>query len=44
VQDHPRVQQRILVCREPEIRKTEDSILILPLADFASRLTSGEPF
>ena len=43
-QDHPRVQQRILVCLEPKSYQTEDHILILPAADFCRRLGAGELF
>lgn len=35
-------QERMVVCREPAERKTDDGILILPVAVFLSRLWSGE--
>ncbi|MEW6752855.1 MAG: AAA family ATPase [Candidatus Latescibacterota bacterium] len=40
--DHPSVQRRIVVCREPRARRTEDGIDILPALTFAQRLWSGE--
>jgi len=42
VEDHPRVARRIVVCREPRARTTEDGIEILPAATFARRLWAGE--
>jgi predicted AAA+ superfamily ATPase len=42
VEDHPRVQRRMVVCREPRARKTEDGIEILPVASFIRRLWSGD--
>ncbi len=41
-EDHPRVGRRIVVCREPRSRKTDDGIEILPAATFARRLWSGD--
>jgi predicted AAA+ superfamily ATPase len=42
VEDHPRVGRRIVVCREPRARKTDDGIDILPAATFVKRLWEGE--
>jgi predicted AAA+ superfamily ATPase len=42
VEDHPRVERRIVVCREPRARKTDDGIEILPAATFVRRLWAGE--
>ena len=42
VQDHPRVRRRIVVCREPRARRTEDGIEILPASVFVQRLWTGE--
>lgn len=42
VEDHPRVGRRIVVCREPRARKTDDGIEILPAATFVRRLWEGE--
>ncbi len=42
VEDHPRVGRRIVVCREPRARKTDDGIEILPVATFVKRLWAGE--
>ena len=36
--DHPRVKRRIVVCREPKPRRTEDGIDVLPAKTFAERL------
>jgi predicted AAA+ superfamily ATPase len=41
VEDHPRVGRRIVVCREPRARRTEDGIEILPVATFVRRLWAG---
>jgi predicted AAA+ superfamily ATPase len=41
-EDHPRVERRIVVCREPRARKTEDGIEILPAEVFARRLWDGD--
>lgn len=40
--DHPRVGRRIVVCREPKARKTDDGIEILPATAFVQRLWSGD--
>jgi len=42
VEDHPRVKQRIVVCREPRARKTDDGIEILPAAAFVRKLWAGD--
>ena len=42
VKDHPRVGRRLVVCREPRARKTDDGIEILPAATFVRRLWAGE--
>jgi len=42
VEDHPHVGRRIVVCREPRARKTDDGIEILPAATFVRRLWNGE--
>jgi predicted AAA+ superfamily ATPase len=42
VEDHPRVGRRIVVCREPRARTTEDGIEILPVATFVKRLWSSD--
>ena len=42
VEDHPRVKQRIVVCREPRARKTDDGIEILPATAFVQRLWDGD--
>jgi len=42
VRDHPRVRRRVVVCREPRARKTDDGIEILPTATFVRRLWEGE--
>ncbi|MEB2346458.1 MAG: DUF4143 domain-containing protein [Deltaproteobacteria bacterium] len=41
-EDHPRVGRRIVVCREPRARTTDDGIEILPVATFVRRLWGGE--
>ncbi|MEN8184380.1 MAG: AAA family ATPase [Myxococcota bacterium] len=41
VEDHPQVDRRIVVCREPRTRKTDDGIEILPVASFVRRLWAG---
>jgi predicted AAA+ superfamily ATPase len=43
-QDHPRIEQRIVVCLERTGRRTEDGILVLPERDFIERLGSGTLF
>jgi hypothetical protein len=42
VEDHPGVGRRIVVCREPKARTTEDGIAILPVVDFVRRLWDGD--
>jgi predicted AAA+ superfamily ATPase len=44
IQDHPRVQQRIVVCLEARARQTDDGIHVLPVATFVKRLSAGEVF
>jgi uncharacterized protein len=44
IEDHRRVQRRVVVCLERTARTTEDGILILPPHDFCSRLAAGELF
>jgi len=44
IQDHTGVERRIVVCREPRARKTEDGIEILPAAAFVRRLWDGDLF
>jgi predicted AAA+ superfamily ATPase len=44
VQDHPGVEQRLIVCLEPKSRRTEDGILILPAIEFCERLAAGDLF
>jgi predicted AAA+ superfamily ATPase len=38
IEDHPSVEARIVVCREPRARKTDDGIEILPASTFVRRL------
>ena len=42
IEDHPRVGRRIIVCREPRARKTDDGIEILPVASFVRKLWAGD--
>lgn len=42
VADHPRVTRRVVVCREPKARKTDDGIEILPAETFPRRLWNGD--
>ena len=42
VEDHPHVGRRVVVCREPRARKTDDGIEILPATTFVRRLWNGE--
>ena len=44
VEDHPGVQRRIVVCREPKARRTEDGVEILPVTSFVRRLWDGDLF
>jgi uncharacterized protein len=41
-EDHPRVGRRLVVCREPRARKTDDGIEVLPAATFVRRLWTGD--
>ena len=41
-EDHPGVKSRIVVCREPRARRTEDGIEVLPVATFVRRLWDGD--
>jgi predicted AAA+ superfamily ATPase len=41
--DHPGLQEKILVCLEPVPRRTEAGIDILPAVEFSRRLWAGEP-
>lgn len=41
-EDHPRIGRRIVVCREPRARRTEDGIEILPTKTFVRKLWDGE--
>lgn len=38
VEDHPKVRRRIVVCREPRARRTDDGIEILPVKTFVRKL------
>jgi hypothetical protein len=38
VEDHPDVGRRIVVCREPRERRTEDGIEVLPATTFVRHL------
>jgi predicted AAA+ superfamily ATPase len=40
-QDHPRVGDRYVVSLEPRVRRTDDGIVILPVAEFCRRLAAG---
>ena len=40
-QDHPEVARRVLVCLEPQPRRTEDGIDVLLAEDFATQLWRG---
>jgi predicted AAA+ superfamily ATPase len=42
VEDHPRVNQRVVVCNELRARTTADGIDILPAATFVERLRGGQ--
>ena len=42
IEDHPAVRRRIVVCREPRARRTEDGIEILPASTFVRQLWDGE--
>lgn len=41
VEDHPRVQRRVVVCREPKARSTSDGIHVLPALTFIRKLWDG---
>ncbi len=41
-EEYPEVAQRVVVCREPKARRTEDGIDILPAATFVRRLWDGD--
>jgi predicted AAA+ superfamily ATPase len=41
-EDHPSVSRRVVVCREPRPRVTEDGIEILPAPTFVERLWGGD--
>lgn len=41
-EEHPRVKQLILVCREEKARRTEEGVWILPYHDFLNLLWAGE--
>jgi len=41
VKDHPETRRRIVVCLEPESRRTADGIEILGVRDFLDSLWSG---
>ena len=43
-EDHPRVGRRVVVCREPRARRTEDGIEILPTKTFVRKLWEGGLF
>ncbi len=43
-QDHPRAGRRVVVCREPRARRTDDGIEILPAATFIRHLWRGDLF
>ncbi len=40
--EYPEIGQRVVVCREPRPRLTEDGVLILPAERFVERLWRGE--
>lgn len=40
--DHPKVGRKLVVCREPRARRTDDGIEILPASTFVRRLWAGE--
>lgn len=42
IKDHPNVRRRVVVCREPKPRLTEDGVEILPAREFVRRLWEGE--
>ncbi len=42
VEDHARIERRLVVCGEPRARRTNDGIEILPATSFVRRLWNGE--
>ena len=42
--EHPEVRRRVIVCREPKARRTDDGIDVLPAAQFVRRLWAGDLF
>jgi hypothetical protein len=42
--DHRGIKQRLVVCLERTIRRTEDGIWILPAKEFTDRMNSGDLF
>jgi uncharacterized protein len=42
IQDQPRVGARVVVCLESKRRRTDDGVLILPVAEFVSDLAAGK--
>jgi predicted AAA+ superfamily ATPase len=42
IEDHPGVERRLVVCREPRSRRTEDGIDVLPAATFVRSLWAGD--
>ncbi len=43
-QEHPQIGERIVVCLEPKLRRTDDGIRILPAAEFCTSLERGDIF
>jgi predicted AAA+ superfamily ATPase len=44
VEDHPGVERRVVVCREPRARRTDDGIEVLPAMTFVRRLWDEDLF
>ena len=44
VQDPPRTKQRVVVCLEPQSRRTDDGIVILSATEFHEQLSAGDLF
>ena len=44
IEDHPKLDCRIVVSREPRARRTEDGIEVVPAVEFVRRLWNGEWF
>lgn len=42
VEDHPNIGRRVVVCREPKARVTDDGIEVLPARVFVRRLWDGD--